>query len=505
MALDWNEHYATGIAPVDEEHKQLFRGVGDLALCLLKGATSKEVQSKLKSMTDLLREHMNREEELMFEVGCLPDVMIEHAKDHQLFLHHFYEACKEELTLDELRVFLRYMNFWTRYHVLTIDKPVCFQILAIQQGVSPKDAYLQSARVAERAMPILQAGMHKTYADLYDSQLRVVRQNSRLRETQNNLLQTNQELEDRVAQRTRELTAANNKLREDYMTLQHLNQQLDSTQGQLLQSDKMAAIGQLAAGVAHEINNPIGFVNANLSTLKSYITTLLDLINTYEQVADELPSSVQIRLSSYRQTIELDYVRQDVIELLAESAEGLDRVKQIVQDLKDFARAGEAVWQEADLLKGLDSTLNVVWNELKYKAKVHKEYGELPLVRCVPAQINQVFMNILVNAAHAIDKMGDIWLTSGRDGEWVWVQIRDNGKGMSEAVRTRIFEPFFTTKPVGQGTGLGLSLAYGILKKHKGRIEVTSAEGVGTTFTLYLPIAGPDSIEPDEVEPDSTE
>ena len=135
----------------------------------------------------------------------------------------------------------------------------------------------------------------------------------------------------------------------------------------------------------------------------------------------------------------------------------------------------------------------MVWNELKYKAKVHKEYSPLPLVRCVPAQINQVFMNILVNAAHAIDKMGDIWLTTGRDGEWVWVQIRDNGKGMSEAVRMRIFEPFFTTKPVGQGTGLGLSLAYGILKKHKGRIEVSSEEGVGTCFTLFLPIAGPDS------------
>jgi len=206
-----------------------------------------------------------------------------------------------------------------------------------------------------------------------------------------------------------------------------------------------------------------------------------------------LPPAVQQRLLQYRESIELDYVRQDVIELLAESADGLDRVKQIVQDLKDFARAGEAVWQEADLLKGLDSTLNVVWNELKYKAKVHKEYSDLPLVRCVPAQINQVFMNILVNAAHAIDKMGDIWLTTGRDGEWVWVQIRDNGKGMSEAVRMRIFEPFFTTKPVGQGTGLGLSLAYGILKKHKGRIEVSSEEGVGTCFTLFLPIAGPDS------------
>lgn len=492
MGLDWNSDFSCGIASIDEEHKLLFRAVGDLALCLLEGITGSELQARLKKLGASLREHMNREEEMMFEIGCLSEVMIEHARDHQLFLHHLHDVYKEEITLDELRVFLRYMNFWMRFHVLTIDKPVCFQILAIQNGVSPLEAYAQSAHVAEQAMPILQAGMHKTYADLYDSQLRVVRQNSRLRETQQSLLQSNQELEDRVALRTRELTDANRKLREDYETLQQLNQQLENTQGQLLQADKMAAIGQLAAGVAHEINNPIGFVNANLSTLKSYVATLLELINTYEQVADELPAPIQLRLSQYRTSIELDYVRQDVIELLAESAEGLDRVKQIVQDLKDFARAGEAVWQEADLQKGLDSTLNVVWNELKYKAKVHKEYGELPLVHCVPAQINQVFMNILVNAAHAIDTMGDIWLTTGREGEWVWVRIRDNGKGMPEAIRSRIFEPFFTTKPVGQGTGLGLSLAYGIIKKHKGRIEVESEEGVGTTFTLFLPIAGPE-------------
>ena len=252
----------------------------------------------------------------------------------------------------------------------------------------------------------------------------------------------------------------------------------------------MAAIGQLAAGVAHEINNPVGFVNANLGTLKSYVESLLSLINTFEQVSDELPASVQKRLNDMKIAIELDYVRQDILDLLAESADGLDRVKQIVQDLKDFARAGESVWQDSDLHRGLDSTLNVVWNELKYKAKVHKEYGVLPLVRCVPAQINQVFMNILVNAAHAIENMGDITLKTGVEGENVWISISDNGRGMPEAVCKRIFEPFFTTKPVGQGTGLGLSLAYSIIQKHKGRIDVNSTEGVGTTFTIHLPIAG---------------
>jgi len=221
------------------------------------------------------------------------------------------------------------------------------------------------------------------------------------------------------------------------------------------------------------------------------------LIGTFEQVSDELPIGVQKRLNELKENIELDYVRQDIIELLAESADGLDRVKQIVQDLKDFARAGESVWQDADLHRGLDSTLNVVWNELKYKAKVHKEYGDLPLVRCVPAQINQVFMNIMINAAHAIEGMGEITLKTGTAGDEVWISVTDTGKGMSEVVRKRIFEPFFTTKPVGQGTGLGLSLAYSIIQKHKGHIEVESTEGVGTTFKIYLPIAGKGEQLPD--------
>ena len=141
--------------------------------------------------------------------------------------------------------------------------------------------------------------------------------------------------------------------------------------------------------------------------------------------------------------------------------------------------------------------LNVVWNELKYKAKVHKEYGVLPLVRCVPAQINQVFMNIMINAAHAIEGMGEITLKTGIAGDEVWISVTDTGKGMPESVRNRIFEPFFTTKPVGQGTGLGLSLAYSIIQKHKGHIEVESTEGVGTTFKIYLPIAGKGEQLPD--------
>jgi hemerythrin-like metal-binding protein len=490
MALVWTDEYVTGIPEIDAQHKAIFREMGSLAMSLLQGKADADVQRELRQLAVTLREHINYEELMMFQEGCLPEVMWGHSEDHQLFLQHMQTASDELMTHDEIRAFLRYAVFWMRYHILTIDKPVCYQFMAMRKGLSAEEAYSQSAAIVIEAVPLLLGGMHQTYSELYDSQLRVVHQNSHLLEVQHKLKHTNQELEERVTNRTNELMEANRKLQGEYEKLQSLNQKLESAQGQLLQSEKMAAIGQLAAGVAHEINNPVGFVNANLGTLKSYVESLLSLISTFEQVSDELPTGVQKRLNELKENIELDYVRQDIIELLAESADGLDRVKQIVQDLKDFARAGESVWQDADLHRGLDSTLNVVWNELKYKAKVHKEYGVLPLVRCVPTQINQVFMNCMINAVHAIEGMGEITLKTGTAGDEVWISVTDTGKGMSESVRKRIFEPFFTTKPVGQGTGLGLSLAYSIIQKHKGHIEVESTEGVGTTFKIYLPIAG---------------
>ena len=174
---------------------------------------------------------------------------------------------------------------------------------------------------------------------------------------------------------------------------------------------------------------------------------------------------------------------------MKESRDGITRVKKIVQDLKDFSHVdAQDEWQWADLHKGLDSTLNIVWNEIKYHAEVIKEYGEIPEVECFPSQLNQVFMNLLVNAAHAITDKGIITIRTGRQGEEVFIRIADTGKGIPEENLKRVFDPFFTTKPVGKGTGLGLSLSYGIMQKHNGRIEVQSEVGKGATFTLWLPI-----------------
>ena len=265
--------------------------------------------------------------------------------------------------------------------------------------------------------------------------------------------------------------------------------ELKDTKEQLLQSEKLATIGQLAAGVAHEINNPAGYVKANVGSLAGYIEDFMGLLKLYEDHQSHFPDDVIDRIEGFKKQIDLDYLKDDVFALIAESQEGLDRLRRIVQDLKDFSRVDEAEWQWADIHQGIESTLNIVQNEIKYKATVIKQFGPLPQVECIISQINQVIMNLLVNAAHAIEDHGDITLATGTRGQdEVWISVHDTGKGIAKEDQRRIIEPFFTTKPVGEGTGLGLSLSYSIIERHGGSLELDSAPGKGATFTIRLPV-----------------
>ena len=277
-----------------------------------------------------------------------------------------------------------------------------------------------------------------------------------------------------------------------------LIKKLEEAHNQLLQSEKLASIGQLAAGVAHEINNPIGFVNSNLGTLKNYVDDLLQIIGLYESGRHLLAAdpALQGRIEAACGKADLDFLRDDIATLIAESIEGTARVRRIVQDLRDFSRVDSVEWQWADLHAGLESTLNVVMSEIRYKADVVRQFGTLPKVECMPAQLNQVFMNILVNATQSIAGHGTITLRSGCLGDQVWISIADTGKGIPPELMNRIFDPFFTTKPVGKGTGLGLSVSYGIVEKHGGRIEVESPPGQGATFTVWLPVKRPPPAVP---------
>ena len=271
-------------------------------------------------------------------------------------------------------------------------------------------------------------------------------------------------------------------------SLEFLNAELKSTQSQMLQREKMASIGQLAAGVAHEINNPIGFVSSNLRSLDKYVKKLLGYLETLEtQFKEQLPEGWQ-ELKAERKKLKIDFLIEDCGDLIEESLDGSERVRKIVQNLKTFSRVDQAEEQLADLNECLESTIAIVWNEIKYKAMLEKDLADLPDLHCNPQELNQVFTNILVNAAQAIEKDGLIKINSWLDDDVVKISFQDNGSGIAPENREKIFEPFFTTKSVGEGTGLGMSISYEIVKKHGGDIQLESVMGQGTTFTLSFPL-----------------
>jgi len=286
-----------------------------------------------------------------------------------------------------------------------------------------------------------------------------------------------------------ELEQNNRALAEKTAELEAAHAELKASQSRILQQEKMASIGQLSAGVAHEINNPIGFINSNLTTLGKYASRLIVYLGEQERLFREHGmTEIGEELARQRRKLKIDYIVEDLQELISESLEGTDRVKKIVLDLKGFSRVDDAECKEVDLHECLESTINIAWNEIKYKATLRREYGDIPRVHCFPQQLNQVFMNLLVNAAHAIEEQGEITVSTGMVDDMVNVSIADTGCGIREEVRKRIFEPFFTTKEVGKGTGLGLSISYDIVKKHHGEIVVESEPGRGTTFHVRLPL-----------------
>lgn len=275
--------------------------------------------------------------------------------------------------------------------------------------------------------------------------------------------------------------------------------QVQKTQVQLMRAEKMASIGQLAAGVAHEINNPIAFVHSNMNTLSKYSMALFELVERIQQiVADgQLDPHARQALLDALGEANFDYLRIDMPDLVRGSMDGLNRVREIVDALQNFSHEAEMDWQFADLHAGIESTLKIIASTINKKAVVVRKYGELPLVKCLAPQINQVLMNLLVNAAQAIEHAGVITIetscTVSHDpsGEVSWAQIAitDTGCGIGAQDMPLLFDPFFTSKPVGLGTGLGLSVSYNIVAKHGGKIEVDSRPGMGSTFTVYLPLA----------------
>jgi len=264
--------------------------------------------------------------------------------------------------------------------------------------------------------------------------------------------------------------------------------ELQSTQTMVIQQEKMASIGQMAAGVAHEINNPMGFITSNLNSMNKYMARILEYQKALDEHMASCQSETKKELEEMKRRLKIDFILEDSGNLVNESLEGAERVRKIVQDLKSFSRVDEADEQLADLNQCLESTINIARNEIKYVATLTKDFGEIPQIKCYPQQLNQVFMNLLVNAAHAISDQGKITVRSWSDTGNVFISVSDTGSGIPEEIQQRIFEPFFTTKEAGKGTGLGLSISYDIIRKHGGEIMLESKVDQGTTFTIRLPI-----------------
>ncbi|MDW7710624.1 MAG: PAS domain-containing protein [Deferrisomatales bacterium] len=268
----------------------------------------------------------------------------------------------------------------------------------------------------------------------------------------------------------------------------------------LLHSEKMASIGQLAAGVAHEINNPVGFILSNLNRMAEYAAELAEAGAALQAIGQEAlsgkrdPRSAWIAYFDRRAQSDLDFLFADQVAAVAECREGAERIRKIVSDLRTFSHPHGQDWEQADLNAGLESTLHIAAAELKQRCEVRREYGRLPPVTCRPQQLNQVFLNLLVNAAQAIPDRGTVTVRTRAEGEQVLVSVTDTGEGMAAGRLSKIFDPFFTTKSVDKGTGLGLHIAANIVRSHGGEIRVESQVGAGTTFTVILPVAPPEAM-----------
>ncbi|WP_423147110.1 sensor histidine kinase [Rubrolithibacter danxiaensis] len=354
-------------------------------------------------------------------------------------------------------------NSFTNY---TMQVGIVFEVILLSLALADKINILKKEKEKSQAQA-----------------LRAAQENERIIKEQNVFL------EQKVNERTAELKKSNTDL---HQTLEELKQ----TQTQLVESEKMASLGQLTAGIAHEINNPINFVTSNVNPLKRDVEILLDAVTKIEDVGLSASSvnEKQQQIEEYKEEIDFDYLKIEISHLLKGIHEGASRTAEIVKGLRIFSRVDEDDLKKANINEGMDSTLVIVNHLLNNNITVEKNYGDIPLIECYPGKLNQVFLNIISNAIHAINKHhddnpgGKLSISTWFDQKHVFVKIEDNGTGMDENTQKKIFEPFFTTKEVGEGTGLGMSITYNTIKKHNGQIHLQSAPGKGTSFTLELPV-----------------
>jgi two-component system, NtrC family, sensor kinase len=551
----WSDKFNVGVEKVDRQHKKLVDIINQLNECLTIGGNSRDLIGILNDLIEYSQYHFDSEENFMQQIHYDADKFEAHKIEHRKFLQEMKSVQTEcrhdsEQVTDELLDFL--VN-WLANHILVDDMEFASQVASRDQKTASVNknvdilknnlygalresesrfkelsdslpAYIWISnekgqrifynRLWRRLSGLKMEELQKNWLTLIADEDRENLQNEYLQHNEKKTFQVEYRVKDKsgklfwlletVAPRIRkngqlagfmgcaiDISAQKQIEQNLELAVQARTMKLQEAQGQLVQSEKMASIGQLAAGVAHEINNPLGYINSNLNTLQQYLTDLARVTDMAKRLAEALPADnpLATEFAELKKELDLDFMQDDLQDLVQESIEGATRAKKIVQDLRNFSRINTQEREMFDIEKGIDATLNIVRNELKYKAEIHKEYGGLQPYECIGSQLNQIFMNLMVNAAHAIEEFGKITLRTGYKGdEALWVEVEDTGKGIPEELKSKIFDPFFTTKPVGEGTGLGLSLTYKIIKDHGGEIELDSVPGKGTRFRIYFPL-----------------
>lgn len=384
--------------------------------------------------------------------------------------------------IDEQDVYqpIHALTYWLFVAVFVLSLLVIFSTYIISRGITvPLNTLTRSAITISQGnfndrVPVQSSDELGVLATTFNEMARTLSS----RETQ--LQELNRNLENIVRDRTLELENSHEALKRAYFDLK-------SAQEQLVQTEKMASLGQLVAGIAHEIKNPLNFIYGNTGFLEDYTNTIQGLLEAFEK----LPSiSAEDRAAIERMKEEVHYafIKQDLKILIDNFRDGSSRINAIVSDLRAFSRMDRDIVSEVDLHASLEMSLNLLRNQYKDRIEIHKDYGQIPQIKGYPGKLNQVFMNLLSNAFYAVKDRGSVWIKTRSVSDAVEIEITDSGAGIPQKDIKRIFEPFFTTKPVGQGTGLGLSISYGIIEQHRGKIQVASSPEKGTVFTIQLPI-----------------
>ena len=479
-ALTWSSKYLTGVALVDVQHERLVGLINAFGELNAKKADvpPEELEAVVGELTDYAHTHFVDEEKLMRQARLDPRFLTTHVTQHHRFLRELGRLRSSQFLdgrEDASRVLLRFLLHWLAFHILGIDMQMARQMYRVNLGASPAEAYEAEAETTGEG----ETG--KLLLAAVDDLLRVVADRNLT------LSEANRTLEQRVVERTSELEASNAQLKATVEALR-------ATQARLLESEKLASVGQLASGLAHEINNPLAFVSSNVTSMGGHLDALVRLVDAYAAQEPSLEADARKAVEAIRLDIDYAFLRGDAPQLMLETKEGLKRVQGIVRDLKDFSRVDDGLLAETDFNQSVEATLRMLPLTKRQGVPIVTRPGSVPQVRCNGAQVNQALMNLLVNAIQAVvdrpDHTGTVTVETGVDGDSAYVEVTDEGVGMSSEVLAHAFEPFFTTRPVGKGVGLGLWTAWSCAERHKGRLEAKSTLGVGSTFRLSLPIEG---------------